>query len=84
MIRYLRCNRRTRGIVAVLDLPNRRTKVTGRPTETRSVMKETALRYEIQIQSQLAPHRLRHFESLMIHQESSGDTMIVGFFRANA
>jgi hypothetical protein len=47
-------------------------------------MKETALRYEIQIQSQLAPHRLRHFESLMIHQESSGDTMIVGFFRANA
>ena len=44
-------------------------------------MKETPLRYEIRIQGHLAPHRLRHFEALTVHQEASGETVIVGCFR---
>lgn len=44
-------------------------------------MKECLFRYEIWIDSHLAPHRLRHFESLTIRQEADGKTVIVGCFR---
>ena len=44
-------------------------------------MKPTARRYEIRIQGHLAPHRLRHFEALTVHQETSGETVILGCFR---
>ena len=44
-------------------------------------MKDTSLRYEIRIQGHLAPHRLRHFESVTVHQEPGGETVIVGCFR---
>jgi hypothetical protein len=41
-------------------------------------------RYEIRIEGHLAPHRLRHFEGLTVHQEASGDTLIAGHFRDQA
>lgn len=44
-------------------------------------MKETSQRYEIRIQGHLAPHRLRHFEGLVVRQEAGGETVIVGCFR---
>jgi hypothetical protein len=44
-------------------------------------MKETMLRYEIRIEGHLAPHRLRHFGGVTVHQEASGETVIVGSFR---
>jgi hypothetical protein len=44
-------------------------------------MKETPLRYEIRIQGHLAPHRLRHFEAVTVHQEINGETVIEGCFR---
>jgi hypothetical protein len=44
-------------------------------------MGKTPLRYEIRIQGHLAPHRLRHFESLTVRQEANGETVIVGCFR---
>jgi hypothetical protein len=44
-------------------------------------MPETPLRYEIRIQGHLAPHRLRHFETVTVHQEASGETVIEGSFR---
>ena len=47
-------------------------------------MKETLPRYEIRIQGHLAPHRLRHFEGLTVHQEAGGETLIVGCFRGQA
>jgi hypothetical protein len=47
-------------------------------------MKGTPLRYEIRIQCHLAPHRLRHFEAVMVRQEASGKTVIVGCFRDQA
>lgn len=47
-------------------------------------MKESTLRYEIRIDGHLAPHRLRHFEGLSVHQEAGGETVIVGHFRGQA
>ena len=44
-------------------------------------MKESVLRYEIRIQGHLAPHRLRHFESLTVRQKADGETVILGCFR---
>jgi hypothetical protein len=47
-------------------------------------MKETLPRYEIRIQGHLAPHRLRHFDGLTVHQEAGGETVIVGCLRDQA
>ncbi len=44
-------------------------------------MKATSVRYEIRIQGHLAPHRLRHFEGLVIWREPDGETVISGQFR---
>jgi len=44
-------------------------------------MQDTPVRYEIRIQGHLAPHRLRHFETVAVHQEAGGETVIVGRFR---
>jgi hypothetical protein len=47
-------------------------------------MKKSSLRYEIRIQGHLAPHRLRHFDGLVVHHEAGGETVIVGRFRDQA
>lgn len=44
-------------------------------------MKATSVRYEIRIQGHLAPHRLRHFEGLVVCQVADGETVISGHFR---
>jgi len=48
------------------------------------MVKEACLPYEIRIEGHLAPHRLRHFESVSVRQEASGETVIVGCFRDQA
>ena len=47
-------------------------------------MKESTQWYEIRIDGHLAPHRLRHFEGLTVHQEASGETVIAGCFQGQA
>ena len=39
------------------------------------------IRYEIRIRGHLAPHRLRHFEGVVVRQEDDGETVISGCFR---
>jgi hypothetical protein len=47
-------------------------------------MGERQFRYEIRIQGHLAPHRLRHFEGLVVRHEAGGETTISGCFRDQA